>query len=223
MEYAIVRSRRRSIAIQIKDGVVLVRAPLNMAKGDIDAFVASKERWVSENLRKSKELAEKRNAFTLSYGDMVRYRGKEYPIKARGGNRIGFRDEVFYMPPNLPPEDVKYACVQIYRMLAKCDLPAKALHFAGQMGVTPANVKINGAKTRWGSCSGRKSINFSWRLVMADDDVIDYVVVHELAHLTEMNHSKRFWEIVEAAMPDFRIRKAQLQELQKRLSNEDWD
>ena len=95
--------------------------------------------------------------------------------------------------------------------------------FAKRMDVTPTAIKINGAKTRWGSCSAKKSLNFSWRLIMADDDVIDYVVVHELAHIAEMNHSARFWALVEGALPDYQSRKAKLKALQQRLSIEDWE
>ena len=87
----------------------------------------------------------------------------------------------------------------------------------------PSAVKINGAKTRWGSCSSKKSINFSWRLIKADDDVIDYVVVHELSHITEMNHSPNFWAIVENILLDYRERKVKLKRLQKRLSMENWE
>ena len=90
------------------------------------------------------------------------------------------------------------------------------------MGVTPIAVKINSAMRRWGSCSSRMSLNFSWRLIMADDAIIDYVVVHELAHIKEMNHSARFWAVVESVLPDFRERKRKLKELQSRLSGEDW-
>ena len=127
------------------------------------------------------------------------------------------------MTPDLPPKHIKAVCVEIYRMLAKRDLTAKTLDFAEQMGVMPAAVKITGAKRRWGSCSSKKTINYSWRLIMADDAVIDYVVVHELAHLIEMNHSSRFWNIVEMMLPDYKLRQAQLKELQKRLSKENWE
>jgi len=223
MEYALTRSKRKTVAIYIKDGGVEVRAPLKMPKRDIDRFVASKEKWITDRLAKSREQADRREAFTLNYGDMVVYCGREYPIAAREGKHVGFDDAVFYIPPGLPPGRIKAACVIIYRMLAKRDLTIKALDFAERMGKKPAAVKITGAKTRWGSCSSKKSINFSWRLIMADDDVIDYVVVHELAHLTEMNHSDRFWAIVEGVLPDFRKRKKRLRELQKRLAAEDWE
>ena len=96
------------------------------------------------------------------------------------------------------------------RARAKEVLPQRVAYFAHLMGVKPAQVKITGARTRWGSCSGRGNLNFSWRLMLADEREIDYVVVHELAHLREMNHSPRFWAVVEAVMPDYRERKKSL-------------
>ena len=100
------------------------------------------------------------------------------------------------------------------RAKAKELLPRRVAHFAGRMGVSPTQVKVTGAKARWGSCSSKGNLNFSWRLMLADEGAIDYVVVHELAHLREMNHSPRFWAVVEAAMPDYRQRRLQLKRLQ---------
>ena len=91
------------------------------------------------------------------------------------------------------------------------------------MGVAPTGIKITGAKTRWGSCSSKNSINFSWRLVMADDEIIDYVIVHELAHIKELNHSPRFWAVVEGTLPDYKSRRSRLKLLQKKLAAEDWE
>ena len=221
--YTLTRSKRKTVAIYIRNGGAEVRAPLKMPKNDIDRFIVSKEKWIKSKLALSHERAEQRENFSLNYGDTVTYRGRQYPVVAKNGNRAGFDDEQFYMPPNLTTEQIKSACVQIYRMLAKRDLTERVLDFAKQMSVMPVAVKINGAKTRWGSCSSKKSLNFSWRLIMADDDVIDYVVVHELAHITEMNHSARFWAIVEKVLPDYRERRVSLKELQKRLKAEDWE
>lgn len=221
--YTLTRSNRKTIALYVRDGAVEVRAPLKAPKRDIDKFVASKEKWITDKLAASNERQEQRKKFTLTYEDSVVYKGSKYPLSAKPGNRVGFDDKRFYIPPDLTPEQIKHACVQIYRMLAKHDLTNKVFDFAKQMSVTPAAVKINGAKTRWGSCSGKKSLNFSWRLIMADNDVIDYVVVHELAHITEMNHSVRFWAIVERFLPDYKARQKQLKELQKKLSAEDWE
>ena len=200
-----------------------VRAPLAMPKRDIDKFVASKEKWITDNLAKSNEQAHRRENFILAYGDTVTYCGKQYPITAKAGERVGFDDESFYMPPGLSQEQIKNACVQIYRLLAKRDLTGKVMEFSKKMSAKPIAVKISAAKTRWGSCSGKKSINFSWRLIMADEDVIDYVVIHELAHIAEMNHSDKFWAIVENILPDYKQRQKRLKEMQHRLSGENWD
>lgn len=223
MNYTLTRSKRKTAAIYIRNGGVEVHAPLKMPKRDIDKFVTSKEKWIADRLAKSQEQSVQRGAFMLNYGDTVLYRGNDYPITAEDGKRVGFNGTAFYIPRNLTSEQIKAACVQIYRMLAKRDLTERTLDFAKLMSVTPTAVKINGAVSRWGSCSGRKSINFSWRLIMADDNVIDYVAVHELAHLTEMNHSARFWAIVEGVLSDYRERQNRLKELQKKLSKENWE
>ena len=193
-----------------------------MSRIEIDRFVASKEKWIAEKLAQSCARLEQRQSFALNYGDLIVYRGNKYPIIAQEGRRIGFNGDHFFMPPNLSSEQVMDCCIQIYRMLAKHDLTSKTLFYAEQMHVSPAAIKVSGAKTRWGSCSAQKNLNFSWRLIMADDEVIDYVVIHELAHLREMNHSQQFWAIVQKMLPDYKQRRAQLKALQKRLSVESW-
>jgi predicted metal-dependent hydrolase len=221
--YTLIRSRRRTAAIHIKNGAVEVRAPLRMPKREIDQFVTAKEKWIKEHLAQSLVSAEKRQAFVLNYGDSVTLRGKEYPVAARDGKRTGFDGEQFYLPPELSSEQIKYIIGQLYRRLAKMHLCERVGHYAEQMKLVPSAVKINGAKTRWGSCSTKKSLNFSWRLMMADEAVIDYVVVHELAHIAELNHSARFWKVVADVLPDYKERQKQLKELQKRLNTEDWE
>ncbi|MDR1961436.1 MAG: M48 family metallopeptidase [Gracilibacteraceae bacterium] len=222
-DYRLTRSKRKTAVIYVRDGGVEVRAPLHMAKRDIDRLVASKEKWITDRLARSREAAERRRTFALGYGDTVTLRGAEYAITAKSGTRAGFDGETFYMPPDLPPEQIKAACVRIYRQIARIHLAERVRFYAERMGVTPAAVRISGAAKRWGSCSAGRTISFSWRLIMSGDDEIDYVVAHELAHLTEMNHSARFWAIVEGVLPDFRQRRARLRELQQRLSGEDWD
>lgn len=83
--------------------------------------------------------------------------------------------------------------------------------------------KINSAKTRWGSMSGKKSVNFSWRLILADDDIIDVVVVHELAHIKQMNHSDKFWAEVEKILPDWQEREKRLKELSCMINAQNWE
>ncbi|MCL2051866.1 MAG: M48 family metallopeptidase [Lachnospiraceae bacterium] len=222
--YTLKRSKRKTLALLIHNGVVEVRAPLRMPKRYIEEFILSKTEWITKKLAASNRQQDLRENFNLNYGDQILYRGWEYPILEKYGNKVGFDEEqkYFYLPPDLNSGQIMQACIKIYRTLAKKHLTAKTSDFAELMSLKPSAVKINSAKTRWGSCSSKKNINFSWRLIMASDEVIDYVVVHELAHIKEMNHSERFWAVVEGVLPDFKKRKKQLRELQKKLMKEDW-
>ncbi|MDR2569189.1 MAG: M48 family metallopeptidase, partial [Oscillospiraceae bacterium] len=224
IKYTLIRSRRKTLALHIIDDGVEVRAPLKVSKTDIDKFVASKEKWIENKLKQSSERTQQRMNFKLNYGSTVTYRGKDCPITARSGDRIGFDHAFwqFYIPPNLTSEYVKDAVIQIYKILAECYLAERLLHFQTVMGVTVTDFHITNAKKRWGSMSSDKSVCFSWMLVMADDDMIDYVVVHELAHITEMNHSARFWSIVEGILPDYRKQRERFKELSRKNATENW-
>ncbi|MCL2221575.1 MAG: M48 family metallopeptidase [Oscillospiraceae bacterium] len=223
VDYTLTRSVRKTIALHVRDGSIEVRAPLKSPQSIIDNFVSSKEKWIEDKLLYFRDRAEQRANFHLNYGDCILYRGKKYPIESRFADFVGFEDDRFYVPAGLSSGEIKEACIQIYRKLAKQEIVSRTQFFAEQMSVTPTAIRVNGAKTRWGSCSSKKSLNFSWRLIMADDDLIDYVVVHELAHLSEMNHSNRFWSIIESVLPDYKRRKAKLKELHLNLGDETWD
>ena len=222
IEYSLIRSNRKTLALYVRDSGVEVRAPFHMTRKEIDSFVNGKQEWVERMITKNADLAEKKALFEVDYGSRVPYRGREYIVGGIPERKVFF-DNAFCVPVYLNPDQVKRACVQIYRMLARRDLTAKVQDYATQMGVEPLGLKINGAKTRWGSCSAKKNLNFSWRLMMADDEVIDYVVVHELAHIKEMNHSPRFWSVVEGVLPDYKTRQSRLKKLQKKLNAEDWE
>ncbi|MBQ8288724.1 MAG: M48 family metallopeptidase [Clostridia bacterium] len=94
------------------------------------------------------------------------------------------------------------------KAVAAAKLPERIAYWSAKMGLTPASVKITSAKTRFGSCSSRRSICFSCFLMLYPDDAIDYVIVHELAHLKHMNHSAAFYRLVEQYLPDYRKREA---------------
>ena len=95
---------------------------------------------------------------------------------------------------------------------AKIELPPKVQHYAKLMNLYPTGLKITSARTRFGSCSGKNSICFSWRLMDYPKPAIDYVVVHELAHIAHKNHGPQFWALVERYLPDYRARRAMLRE-----------
>lgn len=222
VNYTLKRSIRKTIAIHIRDGKVEVRSPIQLQQHEIDRFVNSKLKWVERKLAESIEKVKKRENFTLNYGEHILYRGKMYPITEKQGDRIGFDNESFYMPPGMTPDQIKSACIKIYRQLAKRYITERTLKFSDEMCIMPSAIRINNARSRWGSCTSNESVNFSWLLIMAEDEVIDYIVVHELAHLVQLNHSACYWGIVKRTMPDYAQRKVKLKELQDRIACEDW-
>ena len=107
---------------------------------------------------------------------------------------------------------VRKALIKWFRATSKQDISKRIAAWAPVIGKAPASVSVRNQKTRWGSCSVKGSVNFNWRLIMTPPDVIDYVVVHELCHLIEHNHSAAYWALVERAMPDYRPRRKRLKE-----------
>ena len=106
-----------------------------------------------------------------------------------------------------------------YRKKAKLVFRERADYFASSMGLSFNRIAIREQRTRWGSCSSKKNLNFNWKLLLAPPQVLDYVVVHELCHLKQMNHSKAFWTEVEAVLPDYKERKRWLRENGAELMN----
>ena len=101
---------------------------------------------------------------------------------------------------------------KLYREKAREQIEKRAAHFAALMGVDYGRIAIRGQKRRWGSCSGAGNLNFNWKLALMPPEILDYVVVHELAHRKEMNHSPRFWAEVEKILPDYKERRKWLKE-----------
>lgn len=106
----------------------------------------------------------------------------------------------------------------LYRKAAREYFPKRVSHYAHILGVTYGKISIRDQKTRWGSCSSEGNLSFNWRLILAPPDVLDYVVVHELCHRKEMNHSPRFWSLVESLMPDYKKQRKWLKENGRKLT-----
>ncbi len=223
MDYILKRSNRKTIGLHItKDAQLEVRAPKQASAAYIERFIRENRKWVEEHQHKMQTVKDTRESFQLNYGHHLLLCGKEYEIVGRDEHFAGF-DNCFYMPKNLPLCEIRTVVIRTYKAMAKKILTEKLHHFAEKVGVTPKGLRITSAKTRWGSCSGRNSISFSWFLVMAPHEVIDYVVIHELCHIVHHNHSANFWSLVSKHVPDYAQRKKQLKKLQERLSNENWD
>lgn len=213
-EYRLIRSKRKSLAIQITPvGDVVVRAPNRLSHTAIEAFLHQKQDWIAAHQQTARERTASRAAFHLDEHNSLPLRGREYPIRLWDRREASFKEGCCYLPAGELPAR-KAALEQCYRRLALTYLPKRTMELARITGMLPAQITVGGARTRWGSCTADGRIRFSWRLMAVSDRAIDYVIVHELCHCWELNHSPRFWALVEAVLSDYRERKALLRQLQ---------
>ena len=194
---AVIKSSRRTMSMEVRpDGSILVRAPFRASAEEIGNFVCSHKSWVEKQ--------------------RIRIRKRAAEIRLADQNPLS-------------PEDIRLLADQALR-----ELPPRIAAYAGQMGVTYGRVTIRNQKTRWGSCSSKGNLNFRvtirnqktrWGscsskgnlnfnclLMLTPREVQDYVIVHELSHRKEMNHSPKFWEVVEEVLPDYKKRRKWLRE-----------
>ena len=217
LEYTLKRSRRKTLAAYVlDDGTIEVRAPINVAKPEIDRFISEREETLRKYILAQREKSEKRNGFSLEIGSKILFLGEECEIMRGGKTQI--RDGIFYVTEG----SVKNQIVALYRLAAERIIPERVEYFSQITGHTPKSVKLNCAKTRWGSCSAKGSLNFSWFLIMASQKCVDYVVIHELSHMKHMNHSAAFWREVAKYEPEYKQRRQELRELSARLQTEEW-
>ncbi|MBR2836234.1 MAG: M48 family metallopeptidase [Coriobacteriales bacterium] len=161
----IIRSKRKTLAIQIKEpGKITVRAPLRASDAQIRSFIESKRDKIIKMLQDVKTKAQAKSEVT-----------------------------------HLTSQELQELANQ-----ASKDLPERVQHYASLLGVTYGRITIRAQKTLWGSCSGKGNLNFNVLLMLAPEDVRNYVVIHELCHRKEMNHSTRFWAEVERIMPNYK-------------------
>lgn len=136
-------------------------------------------------------------------GEEYALRIRQYPSYRKPGIMLS-QGELLVLCAEPDEGKVAAALREWYVCQAKQVIPERVAHYAQRMGETYGNVRIKDLKSRWGSCSSKRNLNFNWRLVLAPLSVLDYVVVHELCHLKEMNHSRAFWDLVAAEMPDYK-------------------
>lgn len=176
IEVEIVRSKRRSMALQIRtDGSVLARVPMRVSDRTIRRFVTSHARWIEEN--RSQMFARRQYLAENPY-DIPEWE-------------------------SLTASDKK---------IAKQKIIERVDYYADCMGIDYGSISMRNQKSRWGSCSSKGNLNFNCLLMLTPPEVLDYVVVHELCHRKEMNHSARFWAEVGRVLPDYEIRRKWLRE-----------
>jgi len=207
-----ISTRAKRIRLEVThDKGLLVVVPKRYRLTDVPILLRSKSSWI---LRKLDLVARERSespgtsANKLQDGAQVLYRGNHLVLsvlKKNGGKAearlVGDHLRIVTSGSERPVEAVLDAW---YRREANRVLRERVADLAARFGVSYSRVFVRNQRTRWGSCSTRRNINLNWRLILMPDEVINYIVIHELTHLEELNHSKRFWELVGIRCPNYR-------------------
>ncbi len=205
ISFHIIHSHRKTIALIIsRDGNLVVRAPYRASRAQILAFIEQKAGWIRAKQAEARRRLAQTPARQFVSGEKFLYLGNENPLTIvdHAQAALSLKDGLFLIQKNALPR-AREVFIAWYKKRARRVLEERVVLYAARYHLDYKQIRITSARTRWGSCSARGTLSFTWRLVMAPLPVIDYVVVHELAHLIEKNHSKKFWAQVAGMMSDY--------------------
>ena len=193
------KARRVRLEVRQQTGLTVI-IPHSYKIGQLPKIIKSKERWISRNLARFSQSPPFSAPKELKSGDSVPYLGQDLELvkqENHHGESVVLDGNKLALSPDLFKNGLlELALEQWYRSEAAKLITEKTTKLSSQMGINYKRIVIRGQKTRWGSCSHKKNLSFNWKLIMAPEPVVEYVIIHELIHLKEMNHSKGFWELV---------------------------
>jgi len=216
INYSIKRSSRRTLSIIINvDKGVEVRAPLKISENRIENFIKNKSKWIFKKLEESKSIKKTPPGKEFSEGEEFLFMGKKYALKIlritnkqkinitlnknnillRIGEDINIKNH---------KERIKNKFIDWFKKKGYDYVKKMVNIYSKQLKVRPKNIKMKKQKARWGSCSSKKNLNFNWKIIMAPEHVINYLILHEVAHLKHPNHSKKFYREISKIMPDYK-------------------
>ncbi len=197
------RSKRKTLSIIIgNDLVIKVKAPYWVTNREIEEFVLKNREWIKIKLQ---QMSQKPKAESKKYlnGEKFLFLGKEMRLRFSLGKDFIITEDGELLAPALFADSPRDMIIEWYEKQAEKIIKERCSLLSKSIGIKPAKIKINSAKTRWGSCSRKGNLNFTWRLIMAPLSVVDYVILHELAHIIHHNHSAEYWQLVARLNPDY--------------------
>jgi len=202
----LIRTKRKTLALQIRDdGALVVRAPLKVSLRYIQEVIAKKSRWIKKKSSQAIERARLKPVKKFIEAEEFLYLGNFYKLYLSESKkkRLCFEDK--FLLPKADIDKARELFIGWYKAQAKKIIGERVKLYSKQINASYRKIRITNASFRWGSCSQKGDLNFSWRIVMAPLKVLDYVVVHEMVHLLEKSHSKRFWERVSNYYPEYKM------------------
>ena len=212
VDYRLIRSRRRTLGMTIDQRGLRVGASPRTSLADVERFLHHNAAWVLKKLDEWHGHGRPRH-LAVCDGALIPVLGEDCVVRIEpGANRVRWIGHTLILQAR-PDADLRQLARRALQRRAQEVFVERTAHYAALMRRTPPRVALSNAQTRWGSCNEKTGIRLSWRLIHAPQRLIDYVVVHELAHLVEMNHSARFWSVVERLYPEYRGARDELKRL----------
>lgn len=221
IKYSLKRSRKRkkTISLQIGDNTeITIYAPYFTPVAEINRFVEEKQNWIDRAMRRQARLPVQPEKKAYVTGENFYYLGQTYPLEVffepLENAGVIFWNNQFFLNCPVDTEMRKQYFVSWYKKKARQHLRERVDFYESMLKLTSSGLRITSAERRWGSCSEDNHLAFSFRLIMTPPEVVDYVVVHELMHIREKNHSSKFWDLVVEVTPDYKTHRRWLREHQ---------
>ncbi len=212
VDYKLIYSKRRTIGLTVeRDSQVVVRAPHGMSEDHIRQAVETKKLWLFEKTNHAQKYPDVPHQKEFVTGETLLYLGRNWRLEVLPGQEgVEFHSKFVIGPQSQDQAGELFRTW--YKQRAEERLKTRVRHFSKTMGASYNQVQVSDLKYRWGSCTPSNNLNFNWRIIKAPTYVIDYLIVHELAHLLESNHTPRFWNIVAVQVPRYEQAKDWLRE-----------
>ena len=203
----IIRTNRKSLALTINEkGELIVHAPKSMPLFEIMSFIEKKEDWITKKTESISNILDK-NKKIVEY-DEVFFLGKRYKVvETRGVDEAYLTQNSLIISQCSSLNKKKKLLENWYLENTEQILLPRVQKLSTLMKLRYKSIKIINSKAKWGMCDSKRNLYFNWKLLMLSTDVVDYIIIHELSHLIELNHSKKFWDIVGAVLPTYKHQK----------------
>lgn len=194
------QARRISLRVSQLDGRVTLTLPHGISAREAMVFAQEKSEWLRGHL------AQRPEDVDVAIGVDLPFQGATLRVTGSAGRSVSINGDTLLVPAKTEAASARVAArlAGFFKSMARDRLVAASDHYAQKLGLDYSRISLRDTRSRWGSCSSAGGLMYSWRLIMAPKDVLEYVAAHEVAHLAEMNHSQAFWSTVEGLAPDYR-------------------
>ena len=210
-------NRKRTISLQLKDNKIIIKAPRTVSRKNLDEVIQKKQKWIKQRAILNFEEQNLRNRKFID-NERFYFRGNEYRLSLILGGKeevkivdglllVTFKDD-----RSIDSKNVKSLIEDWYVRESAKILNTRTYEFAKKMKVRPTGITVKNYVSKWGSCTAKNKISYNWRIIMAPDCIVDYLIIHELCHIIEHNHSKNFWNYVGTYCEDFQKKRKWLRE-----------